>query len=71
MRPLYVVSCKNQWSFHWWGAFNDYGLFGFYSLENAAQEVLEKSQGIDLISKEQQFILAKSTLLRGCAYYQP
>ena len=65
-RPSYIVSCRTEWSAHWWGAFSKGGLLGFYSLENAANTVLANNSSLIYVRDDKQFTLAKSILLEPC-----
>ncbi|CAI8170194.1 MAG: methanol dehydrogenase [Prochlorococcus sp.] len=65
-RPVYVVSCRTEWTAHWWGAFGDGGLFGLYSLNSAAQATVANTAGLEYVSANQQLAMAMSTLMKPC-----
>ncbi|MFL0737963.1 MAG: methanol dehydrogenase [Prochlorococcus sp.] len=64
-RPIYLVSCRMEWSAHWLGAFGKGGLLGVYSLDSAAQAVVS-STPVEYVSKDEQMTIAMSTVMKPC-----
>ena len=65
-RPIYIISCRTEWSAHWWGAFTHSGLIGLYSIDNAAKAMVEKNIGINYVPESEKISIAISSLLEHC-----
>jgi len=64
-RPIYLVSCRGEWSVHWLGAFGKGGLLGLYPLDRAAQAVVSETP-IEYVSKDEQMAIAMTTVMKPC-----
>ncbi len=66
-RPSYIISCRTQWSLHWWGSITDKGLLGLYSLDQATNNILKQTSSLEYIPEKDQKEMAVNILLRPCA----
>ena len=64
-RPIYLVSCRVEWSVHWLGAFRKGGLLGLYPLDRAAQAVVSDTP-IEYVSKDEQMAIAMTNVMKPC-----